>query len=119
MKPELRPSLDEILNHPFLRNGGPPQRFSTAHGLRGSSSASSSTCAAGTGGGACAAAAAAAAKKNTPERCAAGGFGRPPLKTRSSNVDAAETEAVQQESARIGGKPRVGVVGSTGKLAFA
>ncbi|CAM9822421.1 unnamed protein product, partial [Discosporangium mesarthrocarpum] len=35
VKPELRPSLTEILNHPFLRNGGPPLVFGTSHTLQG------------------------------------------------------------------------------------
>ncbi|CAN0495902.1 unnamed protein product [Ectocarpus sp. 12 AP-2014] len=99
VKPELRPSLDDILNHPFLRNGGPRQRFSTSHGLRGSSASSSPPSSAvargGGGGGSSSTASRLGSQKHggTPERCAAsGGFGRPPLKTRSSNV---ETEAAE------------------------
>lgn len=133
MKPELRPSLDEILNHPFLRNGGPPKRFSTAHGLRGSSS-SSSTAAAATASAAAGTTQVAAVaiapgrtvlQKHTPERCAGGGSagaggglaGRPPLKTRSVNV---EVEGGQVDGggggARAigGGKTRAGS-GVTGR----
>ncbi|CAM9279186.1 unnamed protein product [Ectocarpus sp. 13 AM-2016] len=99
VKPELRPSLDDILNHPFLRNGGPRQRFSTSHGLRGSSASSSppssAVASSGGGGGSSSTASRLGSQKHggTPERCAAsGGFGRPPLKTRSSNVEAETAE---------------------------
>ncbi|CAM9276456.1 unnamed protein product [Ectocarpus sp. 6 AP-2014] len=100
VKPELRPSLDDILNHPFLRNGGPRQRFSTSHGLRGSSASSSPPSSAvtsgGGGGGSISTASRVGSQKHggTPERCgtASGGFGRPPLKMRSSNVEAEAPE---------------------------
>ncbi|CAN0314155.1 unnamed protein product, partial [Ectocarpus fasciculatus] len=126
VKPELRPSLDDILNHPFLRNGGPRQRFSTSHGLRGSSASSSPPSSAVTsGGGSKSTASRLGSQKlsSTPERCAAsGGFGRPPLKTRSSNVEAeAAAEgagggvpATAEGVARLA-KPRPGTPGSTGK----
>lgn len=129
VKPEQRPSLDEILNHPFLRNGGPRQRFSTAHGLRGSSSSSTTDPAAAMrsasskviSGTACAvnggsaSSAGRVGQKLTPERYGAGGaMGRPPLKTRSSNVDAEGGEVAQQENVRAV-KPRVGVTGPIGE----
>lgn len=118
VKPELRPSLDEILNHPFLRNGGPPQRFSTAHGLRGSYS-SSSTALDKSQGTAAAVSSRTASQKQTPERCEVGDGGglggRPPLKTRNVTV---ETESDQVEGgAHVGtiiGKSRLASSG-TGK----
>lgn len=130
VKPELRPSLDDILNHPFLRNGGPRQRFSTSHGLRGSSASSSPPSSAvtggGGGGGSTSTASRLASQKhsNTPERCAAsGGFGRPPLKTRSSNVEAEAAEggggggvtATAEGAARLA-KPRSGTPAPAGML---
>lgn len=98
VKPELRPSLDEILNHPFLRNGGPPKRFSTAHGLRcaaSSSSAAASSMSTSSGSSSTAALSSGSSsgsttlKKLTPERGIPGG--RPPLTARSSNLDSGDS----------------------------
>ncbi|CAN0178158.1 unnamed protein product, partial [Ectocarpus sp. 8 AP-2014] len=130
VKPELRPSLDDILNHPFLRNGGPRQRFSTSHGLRGSSASSSPpssavTSGGGGGGGSSSTVSRLGSQKHggTPERCgtASGGFGRPPLKTRSSNVEAEAAEgggggvtATAEGAARLA-KARSGTPTPTGK----
>lgn len=111
IKPELRPSLNEILNHPFLRNGGPLQRFSTAHGLRGSTSVPQVTtkspppAATSTTGSR----AVVTQKYVNPDR---GGLKRPPLTTRVPNVDAAK----QKENFREG-KPSRAVVGLAGACA--